>query len=108
VPGRADSPAEAVAAYRLAAASKTVWERQEGRVKTGVVIGAVATNPATSASILVFVADYVLPASSEQHRRCRHNLALVLGCFMKWLVWPWLAAGPLPSGSIRRPSPPAP
>jgi hypothetical protein len=48
-------------------------------VKTGVVAGAVATNPATGAWIPVFVADYVLPASSEQHRRCRHNLALVLG-----------------------------
>ena len=61
-------------------------------MKTGVVAGAVATNPATGASIPVFVADDVLPASSEQHRRCRHNLALVLGCFMKWLVWPRLAA----------------
>jgi Leucyl-tRNA synthetase, editing domain len=35
-------------------------ERQESRAKTGVVTGAVATNPATGASIPMFVADYVL------------------------------------------------
>jgi leucyl-tRNA synthetase len=58
--GGANSPAEAVAAYRLAAASKTDRERQESRAKTGVVTGAVATNPATGASIPVFVSDYVL------------------------------------------------
>jgi leucyl-tRNA synthetase len=56
----ADSPAEAVAGYRQAAAAKTDRERQESRVKTGVATGAVATNPATGASIPVFVADYVL------------------------------------------------
>jgi leucyl-tRNA synthetase len=58
--GGAESPAKAVAAYRLAAASKTDRERQESRVKTGVATGAVTTNPATGASIPVFVADYVL------------------------------------------------
>ncbi len=58
--GGADSPAEAVAGYRQAAASKTDRERQESRVKTGVFTGAVATNPATGASIPVLVADYVL------------------------------------------------
>ena len=58
--GGADSPAEAVARYRHAAASKTDRERQESRAKTGVVTGAVATNPATGASIPMFVADYVL------------------------------------------------
>lgn len=58
--GGAVSPAKAVAAYRLAAASKTDRERQASRAKTGVVTGAVATNPATGASIPVFVADYVL------------------------------------------------
>jgi leucyl-tRNA synthetase len=56
----ADSPAEAVDVYRHAAAAKTDRERQESRVKTGVATGAVATNPATGASIPVFVADYVL------------------------------------------------
>jgi leucyl-tRNA synthetase len=58
--GGADSPAEAVAGYRHAAISKTDRERQESRVKAGVFTGAVATNPATGASIPVFVADYVL------------------------------------------------
>ncbi|HEX3200004.1 MAG TPA: leucine--tRNA ligase [Propionibacteriaceae bacterium] len=58
--GGANGPAEAVAGYRHAAASKTDRERQESRVKTGVFTGAVATNPATGASIPVFIADYVL------------------------------------------------
>ncbi|MBA3528683.1 MAG: leucine--tRNA ligase [Propionibacteriaceae bacterium] len=58
--GGAESPSAAVAGYRHAAASKTDRERQESRVKTGVAVGAVATNPATGASIPVFVADYVL------------------------------------------------
>src|SRR5829696_4426036 len=58
--GGANRPAEAAAEYRHAAASKTDRERQESRVKTGVVTGAVATNPATGASIPVFIADYVL------------------------------------------------
>jgi leucyl-tRNA synthetase len=58
--GGAGSPAEAVGRYRHAAASKTDRERQESRVKTGVMTGAVATNPATRDSIPVFVADYVL------------------------------------------------
>jgi leucyl-tRNA synthetase len=58
--GGADNPADAVAGYRDAAVSKTDRERQESRVKTGVVTGAVATNPATGDSIPVFVADYVL------------------------------------------------
>jgi leucyl-tRNA synthetase len=58
--GGANTPAEAVARYRLAAASKTDRERQVSRAKTGVVTGAVATNPATGVSIPVFVADYVL------------------------------------------------
>ena len=56
----ADSPAAAVVGYRRVAASKTDRERQESRVKNGVATGAVATNPATGASIPVFVADYVL------------------------------------------------
>ena len=58
--GGADSPAEAVAGYRHAAVSKTDRERQESRVKAGVFSGAMATNPASGASIPVFVADYVL------------------------------------------------
>jgi len=54
-------PADAVRAYREFAASKTEFERQaEGREKTGVFIGAFATNPATGDPIPVFIADYVL------------------------------------------------
>ena len=54
-------PADAVRAYREFAAAKTDFERQsEGREKTGVFIGAFATNPATGEPIPVFVADYVL------------------------------------------------
>jgi leucyl-tRNA synthetase len=55
------TPAEAVAAYRHEAASKSEVERQtEGREKTGVFTGSFATNPATGQPIPVFVADYVL------------------------------------------------
>jgi len=55
------SPAEAVTAYRNYAATKTDVERQaEGREKTGVFIGAFATNPANGESIPIFIADYVL------------------------------------------------
>jgi leucyl-tRNA synthetase len=55
------TPREAVDAYRKAAASKTDVERQaEAREKTGVFIGAYATNPATEQQIPMFIADYVL------------------------------------------------
>ena len=55
------TPAEAVAAYRAMAAAKTDEERTaDAKVKTGVFIGAYATNPVNGAQIPVFVADYVL------------------------------------------------
>ena len=55
------TPAQAVAAYRLAASRKSDVERQtEGKDKTGVFTGAFATNPLTGGTIPVFVADYVL------------------------------------------------
>ncbi|WP_372472046.1 leucine--tRNA ligase [Jidongwangia harbinensis] len=55
------TPAEAVAAYRTAAAAKTEEERTaDGKVKTGVFTGAYATNPVNGARIPVFIADYVL------------------------------------------------
>ena len=55
------TPAEAVAAYRAQAASKSDVERQtEGKNKTGVFSGAYAVNPLTGTRIPVFVADYVL------------------------------------------------
>ncbi|MCG5458826.1 leucine--tRNA ligase [Micromonospora sp. PSH03] len=55
------SPREAVEAYRKAAAAKTDVERQsDSKEKTGVFIGAYATNPVTSGQIPIFIADYVL------------------------------------------------
>ena len=55
------TPREAVDAYRKAAASKTDVERQaEAKEKTGVFIGAHATNPVTGGQIPIFIADYVL------------------------------------------------
>jgi leucyl-tRNA synthetase len=63
VPGgrHAQTPQEAVAAYRTAASRRSDVERQsEGKDKTGVFTGAFATNPVDGRSIPVFVADYVL------------------------------------------------
>jgi leucyl-tRNA synthetase len=54
------TPAEAVAAYRAAAAAKTDVERQENKQKTGVFTGSFAVNPVNGESIPVFIADYVL------------------------------------------------
>jgi leucyl-tRNA synthetase len=55
------SPAQAVAAYRHEAAAKSDVERQaDAKEKTGVFIGAFATNPADGKPIPVFIADYVL------------------------------------------------
>ncbi|MFD5318736.1 leucine--tRNA ligase [Streptomyces sp. NPDC127098] len=55
------TPAEAVAAYRKQAGTKSDVERQaEAREKTGVFTGAHAVNPATGERIPVFIADYVL------------------------------------------------
>jgi leucyl-tRNA synthetase len=56
----AATPAEAVAAYRAAAARKSDLDRQENKDKTGVFTGAVAVNPVDGQAIPVFVADYVL------------------------------------------------
>lgn len=55
------TPAEAVTAYRAQAASKSDVERQaEAKDKTGVFIGAYATNPVNGEQVPVFIADYVL------------------------------------------------
>jgi leucyl-tRNA synthetase len=55
------TPAEAVEAYRAFAAAKSEVERQaDAKAKTGVFIGAFATNPATGEPIPIFIADYVL------------------------------------------------
>ena len=56
----AASPREAVAAYRADIAAKSDLERQENKTKTGVFLGAYATNPADGKQIPVFIADYVL------------------------------------------------
>ncbi len=53
--------AEAIAAYRVQAAAKDDFDRQnEGREKTGVFTGSYATNPLNGAKIPVWIADYVL------------------------------------------------
>ena len=54
------TPADAVAAYRATVAAKSDLERQENKAKTGVFLGAYATNPANGEQIPVFIADYVL------------------------------------------------
>ncbi len=58
--GEAADPAEAIAAYRAAAARKSELDRQENKEKTGVFTGSYAVNPADGKEIPVFVADYVL------------------------------------------------
>jgi leucyl-tRNA synthetase len=58
--GGAGTPAEAIAAYRVAAAAKTDAERTDAKEKTGVFTGAFATNPVNGEQIPVFIADYVL------------------------------------------------
>ena len=56
----AATPVAAVAAYRAAIAAKSDLERQENKSKTGVFLGAYATNPANGQQVPVFIADYVL------------------------------------------------
>jgi leucyl-tRNA synthetase len=56
----ATTPADAVSAYRAAAARKSELDRQENKDKTGVFTGALAINPVNGQGIPVFVADYVL------------------------------------------------
>ncbi|MGL4305461.1 MAG: leucine--tRNA ligase [Mycobacteriaceae bacterium] len=56
----AATPVQAVQRYRAAIAAKSDLERQENKEKTGVFIGAFATNPVNNDQIPVFIADYVL------------------------------------------------
>ena len=56
----AASPVAAVAAYQKSIAAKSDLERQENKSKTGVFLGAYATNPVNGQRIPVFIADYVL------------------------------------------------
>ncbi|GJN43398.1 leucine--tRNA ligase [Corynebacterium ammoniagenes] len=54
------NPQEAIASYLKDIASKTELERQENKEKTGVFIGAYATNPVNGKQIPIFIGDYVL------------------------------------------------
>jgi len=55
------TPLDAVREYRRFASSKSDVERQaDAKEKTGVFIGAYATNPVNGAQIPIFIADYVL------------------------------------------------
>ncbi|BBX67418.1 leucine--tRNA ligase [Mycolicibacterium psychrotolerans] len=56
----AQTPREAVTAYRAAIAAKSDLERQENKTKTGVFLGAYAVKPADEQQVPVFIADYVL------------------------------------------------
>jgi leucyl-tRNA synthetase len=58
--GGHDTPAAAIAAYRAQAAVKTDEERTDAKEKTGVFVGAYATNPVNRQLIPIFIADYVL------------------------------------------------
>jgi leucyl-tRNA synthetase len=58
--GGAATPADAIAAYRLAASRKSDLDRQENKDKTGMFTGSYGVNPATGERIPVFIADYVL------------------------------------------------
>lgn len=49
-----------MASYRTAIAAKSDLERQENKTKTGVFLGAYATNPVNGERVPVFIADYVL------------------------------------------------
>lgn len=59
--GGAATPAAAVGDYRRAASTKSDLERQtDTKSKSGVFIGAYATNPANGEQLPIFIADYVL------------------------------------------------
>jgi leucyl-tRNA synthetase len=56
------TPAEAVRAYRAAAAAKSELDRQsaDAKTKSGVFTGTFSVNPVTGADLPIFIADYVL------------------------------------------------
>ena len=54
------TPQAAVDAYKRAIVAKSDVERQENKEKTGVFLGAYATNPVNGKQVPVFIADYVL------------------------------------------------
>jgi leucyl-tRNA synthetase len=59
-PGRHDGPAEAVAAYRKAAARASERQRQMDTERTGVYTGIDAIHPLTGERVPILTADYVL------------------------------------------------
>ncbi|SFG75119.1 leucyl-tRNA synthetase [Corynebacterium spheniscorum] len=80
------TPAEAVANYRKSIAAKSDLERQENKEKTGVFLGAYATNPVNGQQIPVFIADYVLTGygtgaimAVPAHDTRDHEFATVFG-----------------------------
>jgi len=97
---------DAVAAYRAQAAAKSDVERQESRDKTGVFIGAHATNPVNGEAIPVYVADYVLmgygtgaimavPAHDERDWEFAHVFELPTPRVIEGGDLPWTGAGVL-------------
>ncbi|MFH0411949.1 leucine--tRNA ligase [Corynebacterium sp. L4756] len=54
------NPKDAIAAYLKDIAAKSDLERQENKEKTGVFIGAYATNPVNGKQIPIFIGDYVM------------------------------------------------
>lgn len=89
----AATPAEAVAGYRRAIASKSDLERQENRDKTGVFTGAYAVNPVSGERVPVFIADYVLAGygtgaimAVPAHDERDHEFARALGLPIREVV----------------------
>src|SRR5699024_425213 len=57
--GYGATPAEAIAAYKRAPASKTDGDRQQGCEKSGIFTGSYALTPAPGGEVTIFIADYV-------------------------------------------------
>jgi leucyl-tRNA synthetase len=105
------TPADAVAAYRRQASTKSEIERQmESREKTGVYTGAHAINPCTGEAIPVFVADYVLMGygtgaimAVPAHDHRDFEFAKKFGLPLRQVVVPpdgWLAANGGGGGTV--------
>jgi leucyl-tRNA synthetase len=100
----AASPAEAVEVYRRRAESLSDRQRQAQRDKTAVFTGTSATNPASGASLPIFVADYVLAGygggaimAVPAHDQRDLEFAAAFGLPVRAVVAPdrgWLAAHP--------------
>ena len=89
------SPRATLGAYRKYAAGKSEKERGEGKVKTGMFLGAYAVNPVNEARIPIFVADYVLSGygtgaimAVPAHDERDYEFASELGLPIKDVVYP--------------------